>query len=35
MESFSTEMQEIYNEMEAIRQEKERMQEVLRKRYGT
>jgi len=28
------EMQEIHDAMEAIRQKKEKMQEVLRKRYG-
>jgi len=28
-------MQEIHDAMEAIRQKKEKMQEVLRKRYGT
>lgn len=32
---FSSEMQEIHDAMEAIRQKKEKMQEVLRKRYGT
>jgi hypothetical protein len=35
MNRFSREMQEIHDAMEAIRQKKEKMQEVLRKRYGS
>jgi hypothetical protein len=34
IDSFSSEMQEIHDAMESVRLEKERMQKVLRKRYG-